>query len=59
MSHEIEETPDLDFLTNYLPFPQISFLLMKSADSWMNNAEMLRIWDARRLAPDANKCFER
>jgi len=32
---------------------------MKSADNWMNNAEMLRIWDARQLALDVNKYFER
>ena len=47
IGHEKEETPNIDFFTNYLPFPQMSFLFTKSADSWMNDAEMLRIWDAR------------
>ena len=54
-----EETPDIDILTNDLPFSQISSQLMKNANSWMNGAEMSRIWDARNLALDVNKHFER
>jgi hypothetical protein len=52
MGHELEEKPDIEFITNYLPFPQISLRLM-------NDADMLRIWDARDLALDVNKYFER
>lgn len=64
MGNGKEETPDLEFLTNYLPFSRIlsqlmTSLLMKNANSWMNGVEMPRIWDARYLALDVNKCFER
>lgn len=59
MGHEGEETPNIEFLTNYLPFPQMFSLLMKNANSLMNDAEMLRIWDARDLGLDVNKYFER
>jgi hypothetical protein len=52
MGNETEETPNIEFLTNYLPFPQISLRLM-------NDADMLRIWDARDLALNVNKYFER
>jgi hypothetical protein len=64
MGNAKEETPDIEFLTNYLPFAQISSqlmtsALMKNANSWLNGAEMSRIWDARYLALDVNKYFER
>jgi hypothetical protein len=64
MGNAKEETPDIEFLTNYRPFSQISpqlmtSLLMKNPNSWMNGAEMLRIWDACHLALDVNKYFER
>ena len=42
------EVPNMEFLLNYLPPPQTLSL---------NDAEMLRIWDARDLALDVNACF--
>jgi hypothetical protein len=52
MRPETKEKPDIEFLTTYLPFPRLSFQLM-------NDADMLRISDARYLALDVNKYFER
>ena len=45
-----DKTPNMQVLTKYLPFPQTVSL---------NDADMLRIWDARDLALDANKFFNR
>ncbi|KAH8674391.1 hypothetical protein BGZ60DRAFT_468760 [Tricladium varicosporioides] len=45
-----DETPNMRFLTNYLPFPQTLS---------MNDADMMRIWDARDLALDVDKFFSR
>jgi hypothetical protein len=64
MGDKREETPDLGVLTNYLLFSQMSSQLMtslltKNSNSWMNGAEMSRIWDARYLSLDVNKHFER
>ena len=47
--HTMDETPDLEFLSKYLPFPRKSSL---------NDADMLRIWDARDLALDVDKFFK-
>lgn len=54
-----EQAPDMKFLSNYLAFDKMSLLFMKDPDTWMHNAEMLRIWDARNLPLDANKYFKR
>lgn len=45
-----DETPDMKFLIKYLPPPQTLS---------PNDADMLRIWDARDLALDVDKFFER
>ena len=45
-----DELPNMQFLTNYLPFPQTLS---------MNDADMMRIWDARDLALDVDKFFGR
>ena len=45
-----DETPDMQLLTNYLPLPQTFS---------MNDADMVRIWDARDLALDVDKFFSR
>ena len=50
MGHSGEEEPDMQFLTEYLPLPRTFSL---------NDADMLRIWDARDLALDVDKFFER
>lgn len=52
MGYKREEKSDIDFLTNYLPFPQLS-------PNIMNDADMLRIHDASGLALNVNKAFER
>lgn len=52
MEHGLEAKPDIEFLTSYLPFPQIS-------PRFMIDADMLRISDARYLALDVNKYFKR
>ena len=44
-----DETPNMQFLTKYLPVPQTLS---------MNDADMLRIWDARDLALDVEKFCE-
>lgn len=49
----VDETPDLDFLTNYLPGPRILPFASE------HDANMLRIWDARDLALDVDKFFQR
>jgi hypothetical protein len=48
-----EEIPDISTLTKYLPTIDILSLMDN------NNADTLRIWDARDLALDVNKFFER
>jgi hypothetical protein len=45
-----DETPDMRFLTKYLPPPQSLSL---------NDADIVRIWDARDLALDVDKVFRR
>jgi hypothetical protein len=45
-----DETPNMHFLTSYLPFPQTPS---------MNDADMVRIWDARDLALDVDEFFSR
>jgi hypothetical protein len=64
MGDKREQTPDLGVLTNYPLFSQMSSQLMTSLsmenpNTWMNGAEMSRIWDARYLSLDVNKHFER
>jgi hypothetical protein len=46
----MDETPNMQLLTKYLPFPQTLF---------PNDADMLRIWDARDLVLDVDKFFNR
>ncbi len=53
MGHPIDETPDMEFLTKYLPSPRM-FPLPS-----MNDADMLRIWNARDLALNVDRYFER
>lgn len=53
MGHPEDEVPDMMFLTKYLPAPRMF------PPPSMNDADMLRIWDARDLALDADKYFER
>lgn len=48
-----EETPNIGTLTKYLPTIDILSLMDN------NNADTLRIWDARDLALDVNKFFKR
>lgn len=45
-----DETPNMQFLTNYLPIPQTPS---------MNDADMVRIWDARDLTLDVDQFFSR
>lgn len=45
-----DETPDMQFLTKYLPIPR-TFA--------QNDADFLRIWDARGLALNVDKFFNR
>ena len=54
MGPPIDETPDMELTTEYLPAPQLSSLL-----SMNNSADMLRIWDARDLSLDVDMFFER
>lgn len=44
------ETPNMQFLSRYLPLPQTLS---------GNDADMMRIWDARDLALDVDKFFKR
>ena len=53
MGDSIDETPDVEFLTKYLPSPRLFSLPS------MNDADMLRIWDARDLALNVEKYSER
>jgi hypothetical protein len=48
-----EEIPDYDTLSKYLPTVDF-FSLMNN-----NNADALRLWDARDLILDVNKFFKR
>ena len=48
-----EETPDVEILMKYLPQPPLSKL------PYPNNADLLRIWDARSLVFDVEKFFKR
>jgi hypothetical protein len=54
MGPPIDETPDMELTTEYLPAPQLSSLL-----SMNNSADMLRIWDARDLSLNVDMFFER
>jgi len=45
-----DETPNYPVLAKYLPLP---------TTLWLNDADMLRIWDARDLALDTDKFFKR
>ncbi|KAL2063905.1 hypothetical protein VTL71DRAFT_4399 [Oculimacula yallundae] len=45
-----DETPNMRFLMKYLPLPRTPS---------MNDADMLRIWDARDLALDVDRFFNR
>lgn len=45
-----DETLNMQFLTKYLPFPQTLST---------NDADMMRIWDARDLALDVDQFFSR
>jgi len=58
MGGEEAQTPDMKFLGNYLPLPNFSPRLMALPGGILNDADMLRIWDARDLALDMNKFFE-
>ncbi|KAH8593889.1 hypothetical protein B0O99DRAFT_546517 [Bisporella sp. PMI_857] len=53
MGHQIDEISDMEFLTKYLPSPRMFPL------PGMNDADMLRIWDARDIALDGDKYFDR
>ena len=50
MGDPTDKVPDMQFLTKYLPIPRTFS---------MNDADMVRIWDARNLAPDVDKYFDR
>jgi len=49
----MDETMDMKFLTKYLPSPRLF------PPPPANDADMLRIWDARDLALDVDKYFDR
>jgi hypothetical protein len=53
IKYPMDETPDVKFLTKYLPSPRL-FPLPS-----MNDADMLVFWDARDLALDVDKYFKR
>jgi hypothetical protein len=53
MGDSKDEIPELMTLTKYLPTTNILSLMEP------NNADMLRIWDARDLALDVNKAFRK
>lgn len=53
MGDPSDETPDIVTINKHLPITDF-LSLMKP-----NNAEMLRIWDARDLVLDVNKFFMR
>jgi len=48
-----EETPDVNTLDKYLPTTDILSVMDN------NNADTLRIWDARDLALDVDQFFKR
>ena len=49
---EREATPNMELLMEYLPTPNVMNLMQP------DNADMLRIWDARVLVMDVDKYFK-
>ena len=50
---ETEPMPDMGLIMKHLPSPDLSSRML------MNNADMLRLWDARCLFIDGEKYFQR